>query len=200
MATREDIVNLAYANLRAKARISNLDLDTTLEAHYAKLYWPIVRRAIIEEWSPSFCIRREALELAPNETAPYDWEYVYFEPADSIKPRFINRDTQAGDEIKFAKGLSADGTRRLIYTNEKQVQLAFVIDVEDTSIYPPLFVVAFSWGLSKALVPTAAAGKAEMAQRADREYGLAIHLAMESDRRSETADGLPEADWIKARA
>lgn len=135
MATTTQICNLALIKI-GNVRISDIN-DGSVNANICKDYYAFCRQMILQEFHWSFAIKR--VNLAESSTAP---EFTYARkfplPSDCLTVIAIN------PENEWVMGDNFTIEDRHILTNDDDVNLIYLRDVEDESLFPPLFSEAFA--------------------------------------------------------
>lgn len=81
--SKTSVANAALQLAKAKARVVNVDSDTSDNAIKVRNIWEYIEREVLEAVKPKFATVRVA--LAKNATAPiYGWDYAYALPAEFV--------------------------------------------------------------------------------------------------------------------
>jgi len=190
--SKVSILNLAYAGIGHKAFIQSID-EASVEARYGKLYYDVARRATLRAHPWNFATVRVNLALLGDGPAP--WTYMYVLPTGCVKARYIVS-SLPGVKIPFEVGLSADGTTRVLYTNQEDAVLVFTFDVENDLLFDATFIDAFAFGLAYRLAPTIAPSKS---QEAATKFMNAMRMAQAADASEGEAEEPAAPDWLEAR-
>lgn len=189
MSSNVDIANTALAHLGSDAQIVSIDpADGSVEAGYARRFLPIARREMLEQADWTFALRRATMaEVANNSIG---WAYAYSLPADCMKPRRVitaslynnvfNAPIGFPDEVYYFSddSLSAPFTveERVLYTNEEQATLLYLVDETNPTKFTPTFVSALGYLLASYMAGPLIRGS-EGAQAAQRYRELAMGMA-----------------------
>lgn len=198
MASTIDICNLALANLGDDATVTALvPPDGSAQADFCVRFYPIARDAVIEAHAWSFATRRQSLAVIDTDELPGTWQYAYALPNPFLSPISILQPqtpsltsfpisdqsvtgsdltlTDQGTQDFIIETLS-DGTLAL-FTNVEDAILRYIISVEDTSKFTPLFVVALSRLLASMLSGPLLKGTVGMkVEQGQREFYEKIDL------------------------
>jgi hypothetical protein len=146
MASEIDISNLALSHLGDAANVSDFD-EGSAQADHCRRFYPIARDSLLEMHAWSFATRRIAL---PELTNPPEsmWAYAYGVPSNMaralavLSPVGDDKDTQ-----DFIIETGSDGLR-VLFTNQAEAMLRYVVKITDTGQFSPLFVDALTWLLA----------------------------------------------------
>lgn len=143
MTSAVSIANLALSHIGDEANLSSMT-EQSVQAEHCNRYYPIARRSLIEKHTWSFATRRASLALLTEEP-PSSWQFAYAIPTLCLKPFAVLMPGYIGDtqEQDFTVETLASGNR-VIYTNTEQAVLRYVVDVEDTTKFTPMFIEALS--------------------------------------------------------
>lgn len=141
--------------------------------------------------------------IGPTEReTPKGWAYEYYYPQGCIKALEIARDSDLQKEIPFQTALRYDqetgAESRVIWTDEPNAQLLFVRDVQNTTVFTPLFDLTLSYFMGIPLSRVMAKNTrtpAEMSQLFQFHLGEAIRSGEAEAQDKEEQD----AEWIKDR-
>lgn len=188
MATVTQICNLALVKL-GNIRISDLN-DGSVNANLCKDYYDFCRQMILQERQWSFAIRR--VNLAKSTVDPaFTYAYAFPLPADCLRVIAINPEDEwtPGDDFTIEANS--------ILTNEDDVNLIYVRDVEDTSEFPALFTEALA-----ALLASKLAGNItdnpNIVQNMIQEYQFSLSKAFTADARQSKSGENSPFKWLKS--
>lgn len=137
-----DICNLALTHVGTEAIITTLN-DRTKEARICAQNYDQARRALLAKHIWKFAIQRAMLTLSATVPIPIDIEYAnqYDVPDDYIRGVTFG----SVDEKWVREG------RSILVNNDGgstgQVPLRYVYDIQDASLFDPLFIDALSYEL-----------------------------------------------------
>ena len=141
------LCNLALG-LVGKSFISALD-ENSAEAVACALYWPVARQTMLQASLWTFALRRIDLAQIENDF-PIAYSYAYAYPVNALRvvrlfpaDRFVRRRGRPEPDFEVREGK--------IYTFEPAVAAEVLVDVEDVTQYPALFVQALSYHLAEFL-------------------------------------------------
>lgn len=190
MPSAVNLANLALSHIGDEANLSSLT-EQSAQAEHCNRYYPIVRRMLIERHTWSFATRRAALAEVSDEP-PASWGYAYALPALCLKPFavLLPESTDDAEPQPFVVETLATGAK-VLYTNAEDAVLRYVVDVEDTSKFTPLFDVALSHLLAAYIAGPIIKGREGMnVSRGQMEWfeKVALPQAMASDGNAKTSN------------
>lgn len=226
MASEVDICNLALGHLGDNATVASIDPpEGSAQAEHCARFYPIARDTLLELHSWNFASRRA--QLAQVDCPWPEWRYAYAQPANTINvvavlPPQANNDysqnaytgsgfgTTSWERRPPAAGLyvpqpfacetDANGNN-VIYTNQEQAVLRYIVRVEDPTQFSPLFVQTLTWHLASMLagpVVKGDAGAAE-AKRCAAMMSAWLARATASDANQRKADAEHIVNWMAGR-
>lgn len=144
-----EAVNMALDFLRMET-ISHIDAATET-AEVAKRHFQTCYDAVLQEYPWSFAKRAATLSLLKEPAPP--WRNAYAAPADLLAPvRLIH---SAGyfteGTLPFEMRLSADGTTRVICSDDDGVLLEYITTNTTLSMFSPLAMQALVYRLAMSL-------------------------------------------------
>lgn len=193
MADNITICNLALGKIGA-ARITSLD-EASQPARYCNLFYAQTRDEVLQSATWNFaCVRATLSRLA--DAPAFGWAFQYQLPSDYLAVIQLNS-WQAAE----ARDLYEIEGNRLL-TDEESAQLRYTARIEDSEIFPPLFVEALYVKLaSKLAEPLTGSGS-----KADGLLGefekLVEPLAQKANaREGRSRRKLPyvESDFVRSR-
>lgn len=122
------IINSALRELNVE-RINALT-DNCKQAEVMSDIYDITRLEMLEENPWNFCIQRAVLALNPTSPA-FGYENAFVLPSDFIFA--VEEDSEYKFEIEGG----------LLLTDEEEIKLVYIADVQDTSKWSPVFIKAF---------------------------------------------------------
>lgn len=166
MATDIDMCNLALSFLGANANIQSIvPPDGSAESDHAARFYPMARRSVLQAHAWGFATRRLPLAgatLGLTDLQPPGWSYVYEKPSQCLQiisvlepssastvvpgylPTSVSAATLAPADQKVNDFIeeTLQGGTPVIYTNVYAPILRYVVDVTDTTKFPPLMSIA----------------------------------------------------------
>jgi hypothetical protein len=149
-----DICNLALSHIGERSDIASIDPpEASVEAQLCARFYPMTRKTLLAMHPYSFATKRvTGADLSPSNDVPEAWTYAYGLPAGVIKIVGVYdpgewRDETYADHIAYEIGSDSTGPR-VIYSNVENAVIRYTFDQTDSTVYPPLFVEAFSWLLA----------------------------------------------------
>lgn len=141
MASVVDICNTGLGHVGNSARLTSLD-DLFVEADYCRTWYPIARDQMLASHAWGFATRRVALALL-SESDVAHWRYLYAKPGLCVTPLGVYLpeeydDANTQDYVLESNSAGAE----VIYSNVEDAVLKYVHQVEDTTRFSALFVVA----------------------------------------------------------
>lgn len=217
MPSEVDFCNMALSHVGSDAVVAAIDPpDGSVEAGHCARFYPIARAELIEQHAWGFARRRVALAAVTNPSTV--WAFAYALPSPCLKPlRVLNSNTlslsgffppispfvTASELAVFDERGSADYDieNGVLLTNEEDAVLLYLVDVIDTSRWPPGFGVSFSYLLASFLAGPIIKGR-DGAETAKTLRQVAMNArgaasALDANSASEPANAMP--DSIRAR-
>lgn len=142
MTTPVDICNVGLSLIGHRTRVLSIDPpESSIEAEYAELFWPTVRRSVLASHSWSFATERVTGALLAI-TPPSPWLYAYTVPAGSLRV-FGVKEPGASDDIPYSDSkVSRQNGQTVVYTNVEAAVIEYAVDVIDTAIYGSVLISA----------------------------------------------------------
>lgn len=176
MASNVDICNMALSHCGISSFISSLD-EASNEARVCALHLPLVRGAVLQDFPWNFARRRRLL-AALAETPPANWAYVYALPEDCLAALFIAvpgmRAPRSDQRIPFE--VAANDTQRVLYTDQPSAELVYSANVENPTLFDPLFIQALSFALASAIAAPLSVSSG-LVKYAHERYAVAVSQA-----------------------
>lgn len=150
--TEVEICNFALARLGAKALIYSLN-DGTAEGNMCAQIYPHARDLTLASFPWPFATKRATLTVVPGDTRTA-WTYVYALPTDCVTARFVHpgiRVVPYNARIPFVLESGANGTGRVLLTDEEDAELVYTARVTDVASFPVAFVDALAWLIARDL-------------------------------------------------
>lgn len=153
MANKTTTANLALGHLGFGTEIANLDTDQSEEASALRRFHDTALEITLRDYNWSFSEAWVALALVEefdNTSAVKEWKYSYRYPPEAIKLRKIFsglRNDSLQSKVRYR--IASDDAGRLIYTDLEEANLVYTRNVDNYSLFPPDFIMAFSfrWAL-----------------------------------------------------
>lgn len=146
-----EIINLGLGHISQRP-IEDLNEQST-EAEVASLFWEPCLKECLRGNNWPFASVIDALAEVSNYTAPNGWSYAYAYPASSLafwrlSNAFTDPNNKKGEDFKqiYVPSLRV----KVILANVMEAYGEYTYYVDDTSIYDPAFVNAFSYRLAAA--------------------------------------------------
>lgn len=200
-SSKTEICNMALGHLGSSKEIQDVSSENSTEARAMRRFYEEARREVLRDGGWPFAIAVETLALI-EEDPNTQWAYSYEQPNSALKLlRIVTpgmRMEQETDPIAYKLAYSPSGT--VLYTDQEDAEIEYVVNVEDVSRFPPDFTLAFSLLLAAYTAPVVANGDS-FKRRLEclQLYSLAISKARANSKNEGAADPLPESEFIRAR-
>lgn len=149
MASEIEICNLALGHLGDTATVASIDPpEGSAQAEHCARFYPIARDMLLQAHGWNFATRR--IQLAQLSEVPYGWTYAYTRPdgaLDVFDIQFPNTVDFGTNSQPYVCEVDADGNE-VIYTDVENAVARYIVQVTDTTKFPPLFTLALSWQLA----------------------------------------------------
>lgn len=200
MASTTEICNLAISHLGIGKLISNLDTDTSDVASACRVYYEIARDTTLRDFNWPFATKIRAIALIkedPND----EWDYSYRYPTDCLRAvRILSGDRNDTHQSRIPYKITNDDSGLIIYTDEEDAELEYVVKMTDPTLYQTDFTLALSYKLAFMVAARLTAGDPyKLAETAARNYSLQISRAMANAINEEQPDQEVESEFIRAR-
>ena len=146
MATPTDICNMAISRL-GQPKINDIS-ENSAAAIACRDHFEPVRDALLRGHPWNFATVRA--DLAEGATPEYGWSRSFTLPNDFLRLNTVNGVEASRCEADYSL------TFRTIYSNADTLQVTYVKQIEDTTLFDPLFVEAFVLKLAAAIAPSIA--------------------------------------------
>jgi len=140
MASVVEICNLACSLIGAD-NINSLS-ETSPQARACTQFYATTRDGLLSSYPWHFATRQIALAEMVNDRKD-QWAHAYVRPQDALKILSLRSHDGGG-----AGELAYHARGGILYTHVKNAVLLYTARLEDTSLYPPLFVNALANQLS----------------------------------------------------
>jgi hypothetical protein len=201
MASEVDTCNLALARLGDPATVSSINPpEGSAQAEHCARFYPIARDAALEAHSWSFATRREALPLLDVDS--WGWSFAYGLPTNTLIALAVLPPGTTGDEMTQDFEIESTATgAKVLYTNQDDATLRYVMRATNTSRFSPGFVEALSWLLASYLAGPLLKGEegASMAQATYQQYRMALSWATVADANQRQVELDHQPTWISKR-
>lgn len=203
------ICNEALAEIGARSTIAD-PAEVSTEANAARLFFDVMRQRLLRAVHWGFA--RQTLLLTQsgtlqNGTSPYPYLYQYDLPDDSLTIRYI-LPTNAGDltaplsprrDCRFLVTLNADADAKVIVSNVPYAVAVYTADVDDVTLFDPLFHAAYVAALAaKFVMPCTGNVALKSTYQQIAELTLQTAQAADANEAVPSTDSIP--DWLLARA
>lgn len=197
-----DIANMAVSHLAVGAEINDFDTEKTEAAQACRRFYDVARQKVLSDFDWPFAFAVENLsQVATQPTV--EWSYSYRYPAKALVIRRIpNGATRADTQTSRAiYSIGRDATGKIIYADvASPATVEYTYDEDDTSRFPPDFVVALSLYLASLIGPRVAGGdQFKLADRAYVYYQKAILEARANAANQEPRDPDPDPALVNVR-
>jgi hypothetical protein len=192
MASPIDICNLALARIGRDETITSLT-ESSKAARKCQLFYDPCLAEVLARFPWAFAQRIQPLQLEPDAPMIPGYGLAYDKPADAVALTAIVPDAAVSDAASFFTGccgpwnpepyrrgvayrqaLADDGDRIVYLTNVPQAWAVYTAMIENTSMFPPLFVsmLADRLAMELAMPMTADPRWFQVAQRRYVDSGL----------------------------
>jgi hypothetical protein len=197
-----DICNQAISHLAVGAEIQDLDNEKTEAAQACRRFYDVARQKVLSDFDWPFAFAIENLtQVATQPTV--EWLYSYRYPAKALVIRRLpNGATRTDTQISRAiYSIGRDATGKIIYADvSAPATVEYTYDEDDTTRFPPDFVVALSLYLASLIGPRVAGGdQFKLADRAYQYYRQAIKEAWVNAANQEPRDFDPDPALVNIR-
>lgn len=201
-----DIANFAVSHLAVGLEIQDFDNEKTEAAQACRRFYDIARQKVLRDFDWPFASATEFMAQLANPvglTRPTtEWTYWYRYPAKALAVRrILNQAMRTDTSLSRAEySIGRDATGRVIYADLLAAQIQYTYDEDDTTRFPPDFVVALSFYLAFLIGPRVSGGdQFKLADRAYLLYKQAIAEAWVNAAREEPRDPDPDPDLVNIR-
>lgn len=195
------IANMALGHLGVTDSISDLDTERSEEARTIRRFYDVTLRALARDFQWPFLDKLRDLSLV-EEDEDADWVYRYRYPSDCLEARRIPSGQSVDgryDRVPFKLGNDDSGL--LILTNQDEATLEYTVSpIGKEDMFPPDFVMAFSYRLAMVIAPSVAGqDSVRLAQAARTQYLFELGRSQAVAVNEVQPRPEPEADSIRAR-
>ncbi len=196
------ICNMALGHLGVTREITNLTTDTGEEARVCRLYYNRALEYTLRKAPWPFAIRVVAPSLV-DEDPTIEWAFSYRYPTNAVLIRRIptgTRNPSLSGRVEF--DIIGDDSGRLILCDveEADMEIEYVKNVTDPSIYSPDFILAFSYLLAFYIAPKLSRGDRDgLGARAFQMWGMLVGEAQATFANEKQLPPPRDSDIIEAR-
>ena len=128
--------------------------ENTRQARAVESIWSVVRRAFLRNavYNGSKASAKLTL-IVGGATHTNRWTYAFSLPSCFIKALTVNGEPVMQGSDKWEIELAANGRTRVLMSNEEEVYLEYVRDIEDINLLDPLAQLALGYFLALELAP-----------------------------------------------
>ena len=197
-----DICNMAVSHLAVGLEIQDFDNEKTEAAQACRRFYDVARQKVLRDFDWPFASAIDFLaQLIVQPTV--EWAYSYRYPANALAlQRIPNGAMRVDTELSRAiYAVGRDLVGQIIYSDlNAPVQVQYTYDEQDTTKFPPDFVVALAFYLAFLIGPRVAGGdQFKLADRAYLLYQRAIIEAQVNAAAQEPPDFAPDAAMVNTR-
>jgi len=187
MASKVDIINLAFVSLRTEP--IGLPIEDTVNGRRAAAVYNLLLKALLREHEWTFAKKETALSLV-DETPVFDddFTYSYAIPSDYI--RLAKTDSK--DTYPYKK------VGKRIYSNAENLKLSYIWFNTDPASYDDSFVQVFAAKIA-AVLAYAITGNRALAKDLKDEFPDLLRIAKSINGQEETPDEPQQDLFINAR-
>lgn len=200
MASKVEIVNIALSHLAVGKEIANLETENSQEARTARRLYETAKDATLRDFPWPFAMKTTVLALVEEEPNT-EWGYSYRYPSDCLNVRRIlsglRNDTR---QSRAPYRIGQDDSGLLIFTDQQDAELEYTMRADNPLLYPPDFVMAFSYYLAHLMAPQVTGGdQFRLGDKALKFYQFEISRAVSRAINEEQQEEDPESEFIRAR-
>lgn len=207
--TPTEIANMAISHLGIGKEIANLDTEKSSEAGACRRFYNVARDAVLSDFNWPFARVFGTLDLVQDNTTQIDsttsylpeWNYYYKLPVDSLRIHRVlsgARNDSRNSRVPYVLVQTSQGPQ--LYTDQVNAQVEYTSQNTDPSLYPPDFVMAFSFLLASYVAPRITGGDNFNIGKMALEQALAeISKAKARALNEEQVDMDVESEFIRAR-
>lgn len=209
--TSLQVSNMALSHIGA-GEITALS-DTSATADAINAFLEITREQTLKDFPwPFATYTADATVTSPGgfalvEEDPNDeWGFSYRYPTDCVEIRRIwsgLRMDEPGSRVPYRigyDGTTTTATGRLIFTDMEDAVIEYTALVTDMTIYPPDFVMAWSYRLAWHIAPRLAMNfTPDTAKYLMQQYAMQIMRAQANSANEEQPDRPSESEWTNCR-
>jgi hypothetical protein len=200
MASRTEICNLALSHLGEGKEIANFTSERSQQAESCRRFFDIALACVLRDFAWPFASKVGALSLI-SQHPNTEWGYAYRYPTDCLDVRrILSGFRNETHQSRVGYRIGQDDGGLVIYTDQPRAWLEYTVRAEDSTRYPPDFVMALSFRLAAYIAPRVTGGDAfKMGDRALQLYGWELSKAMAGSANEEQADLEADSEFIRIR-
>ena len=187
MTNKTDICNLALLKI-GKARLSNVDTDSSEQANVLRQVYNSCLKQILNENYWSFATFRAILPRS-SEAPAFGYSYKYILPTN---PEFI-RLISIEDSPEYS--IENDG----LHSNNATIKIKYVGFQNEVNKYLPSFITAFSTLLASELCFTMNGDKTLASDLYKKYRDVELLIATNQDRSNQKLSAIERSSWISSR-
>ena len=196
--SKVSIVNMAFSNLGARAKIESFD-EQTPEGRQARLWYDVARKATLEAGDWTFARKRAALALDDTDAPLKEWTFRYVYPADCLRARYLeNPYDPQGNPIPFRIETAETATDKTILTDLDEAVLVYTFDQVHPEMFSNSFVDAFAYRLASHFAMPIT-GKSQLKQEMHELWFITVNQAGAHDMNEERERAERDGDSIRER-
>lgn len=200
MSYNTEVANLALSHLGIGKTVSDIETEQSAEAKVVRAFYNIVLKMVLRDYPWPFATKISTLGLI-SENPNTEWGYSYQYPSDCEYARRIlgvNRNETNLERVPYKIFNSDSGL--LIYADIENAQLEYTMKIEDFTIMPADFIMAFSFKLAYYIAPQITTGDPmKMGERARVNYELELSNAKSAAFNEEQQDVPPDSELVRVR-
>jgi hypothetical protein len=204
MASPTEIANMALGHLGQSFQIADLDTEQSNEANVMRLFYPIVRDAVLTERRWPFTEKIRDLSLITDEPEGDEWNYLYQYPSDCLSFwRILSGTTQDTIDSQVPYRIVANPNQtglKAILTNEQNATGEYCRRSDDPTIYSPNFTLAVSFKLAFMIAPALTTGDPKNLRKSCFDlYAQTMSQAAAQAFNEQRLGPKPESEFIRVR-
>lgn len=200
MASETEISNLAISHLGIGKEIGDLETENSSEARACRRFFDVSKYATMRSFPWSFLKRSVALGLV-EENPTTEWLYSYRYPSTAlglIKILSGVRIDTPDSRINYA--IVSDATGKLIHTDEQDAVCLYLETIDDTTLYPYDFIMAFSYKLAYNISAIVTAGDPfNIRTDMEKNFSFEISKASKNDLNEQYSGATLDSELITIR-
>jgi len=200
MSYNTEAANLALSHLGIGKTVSDLETEQSAEAKVVRAFYNIVLKMVLRDYPWPFATKISTLGLI-EEDPNTEWGYSYQYPSDcEYARRILGVSRNESNEERVPYKIFNSETGRLIYTDVENAELEYTMTIDDFTVMPADFIMAFSFKLAYYIAPQITAGDPmKVGERARVNYELELSNAKSAAFNEEQQDVPPESELVRMR-
>lgn len=181
-AAKTGICNLAIAHCGVGVQIADITTENSAEARTCRLFYPKAKNETLRDFEWPFATVFETLQLVSSNPTT-EWGYAYQYPNDCVYFRRIlsgiRMDSLASRvPYIFAQSSTAGDAKEYIYTDQANAVAELTGKVENVTLFPHDFEMAFSYKLAAYIAVQITRGDPfKVGDRAEQKYTELVQKA-----------------------